>query len=48
LKNIQVFLLHQPMVSNHNDKFTVDEDVLHRGSALYAQFAYDFLKEKAK
>lgn len=33
--------------SNHNDKFTVDEDALHRGSALYAQFAYDFLKEKS-
>lgn len=31
--------------SNHSDKFTVDEDVLHRGSALYAQFAYDFLKK---
>lgn len=30
---------------NHNDKFTVDEDVLHRGSALYAQFAYDFLEQ---
>lgn len=29
---------------NHNDKFTVDEDVLHRGSALYAQFAHDFLE----
>ncbi|MFA9423800.1 MAG: amidohydrolase [Sedimentibacter sp.] len=34
--------------SNHNDKFTVDESVLHRGSALYAQFAYDFLEEKSK
>lgn len=33
--------------SNHSDKFTVDEDVLHRGSALYAQFAYDFLAEKS-
>jgi len=32
--------------SNHNDKFTVDEDVLHRGSALYAQFACDFLADK--
>ena len=31
--------------SNHNDKFTVDETALHRGSALYAQFAYDYLKE---
>ena len=34
--------------SNHNDKFTVDEDVLHRGSALYAQFAVDYLEEKSK
>jgi len=31
--------------SNHNDKFTVDESVLHRGSALYAQFAHDYLEE---
>jgi amidohydrolase len=31
--------------SNHHSEFTVDEDVLHRGSALYAQFAFDFLKE---
>ena len=34
--------------SNHNDKFKVDETVLHRGSALYAQFAVDFLAEKSK
>lgn len=34
--------------SNHNDKFTVDESVLHRGSGLYAQFAYDYLEEKSK
>jgi len=34
--------------SNHNDKFTVDESVLHRGSALYAQFAVDYLEEKSK
>ncbi len=32
---------------NHNDKFDVDESVLHRGSALYAQFAVDYLLEKA-
>ena len=32
--------------SNHSDKFKVDESVLHRGSALYAQFAHDFLNEK--
>lgn len=28
---------------NHNDCFTVDEAVLKRGAALYAQFARDFL-----
>lgn len=28
---------------NHNDCFTVDEAVLKRGAALYAQFAKDFL-----
>lgn len=33
---------------NHSDKFTVDESVLHRGSALYAQFAYDYLKENKR
>lgn len=33
--------------TNHNDKFDIDEAVLHRGSALYAQFAYDFLTEKS-
>lgn len=33
---------------NHNDKFDVDESVLHRGSALYAQFAVDYLNEKAR
>ena len=29
--------------TNHHEKFTVDEDVLHRGSAIAAQFAVDFL-----
>ncbi|MGF6905627.1 amidohydrolase [Fusobacterium sp. PH5-44] len=33
---------------NHNDKFTIDEDSLERGAALYAQFAYDYLIEKNK
>mgnify|MGYP000843913669 CR=1 FL=1 len=33
--------------SNHNDKFTIDETVLHRGAGLYAQFAVDFLEEKS-
>jgi amidohydrolase len=32
---------------NHNDKFDVDESVLHRGAAFYAQFAVDYLTEKA-
>lgn len=32
--------------SNHNDKFTVDEDSLERGAALEAQFALDYLKNK--
>lgn len=31
--------------NNHNDKFDVDESKLHMGSALAAQFAYDFLSE---
>ena len=34
--------------SNHSDKFTVDEDALHRGAALYAQFAKDFLDERSR
>ena len=33
---------------NHNDHYTVDESVLKRGAAMYAQFAYDFLIEKSK
>lgn len=32
--------------SNHSDKFTVDEEALHRGAALYAQFAKDFTDER--
>lgn len=31
------------MYANHNDKFNVDEDSLKMGSALYVQFAVDFL-----
>ena len=31
--------------TNHNEKFTSDEDVLFRGSALSAQFAVDFLSK---
>ncbi|MEG2144270.1 MAG: amidohydrolase, partial [Oscillospiraceae bacterium] len=30
---------------NHSDKFTADEDILHKGSATLAQFAVDFLGE---
>lgn len=33
---------------NHSDKFTVDEAILHRGAALYAQFAADYLESTAK
>ncbi len=29
--------------TNHNEKYTTDEDALYRGSALAAQFAVDFL-----
>lgn len=29
--------------NNHNDHFTVDESILWRGAALYAQFALDYL-----
>ena len=31
--------------TNHNEKYTVDEDALQRGSALAAQFAVDFLSK---
>ena len=33
---------------NHNDHYTVDESVLKRGAAMYAQFAYDFLESEKK
>ena len=33
--------------SNHSDKFTVDEDALRHGAALYAQFAADYIEEKS-
>ena len=32
--------------TNHSDQFKVDESALERGSALYAQFAFDFLKDE--
>ena len=31
--------------SNHHEKYDVDEEVLKRGAAVYAQFAHDFLAE---
>lgn len=31
--------------SNHSDKFQIDESVLQRGAAFYAQFALDFLEQ---
>lgn len=31
---------------NHNDHYTVDESVLKRGAAMYAQFAFDYLEIK--
>ena len=33
---------------NHNDHYTVDESVLKRGAAMYAQFAYDYLEAKSR
>ncbi len=32
---------------NHHEKYNVDEDILHRGAAVAAQFAMDFLAETA-
>lgn len=32
-------------LSNHHERFTVDEDALHHGAAISAQFAYDFLNK---
>lgn len=32
--------------TNHHEAYTIDEEVLKRGSAVYAQFAYDFLTQK--
>lgn len=34
-------IIHPP----HSDTFRVDEDILHRGAAFYAQFAHDFLAD---
>ncbi len=33
---------------NHNDRFTIDEAALQRGTALYAQFAVDFLRSDSE
>ena len=32
---------------NHHEKYDVPEDVLKRGAAMYAQFAFDFLEANA-
>lgn len=34
--------------SNHHEKFTPDEDALHHGAAIAAQFAYDYLKNESE
>ena len=31
----------------HSDSFCVDEEILPKGAALYAQFAHDYLQEAA-
>ena len=31
----------------HNEKFRIKEEILHKGSAFYAQFAADYLEQKA-
>ncbi len=31
---------------NHHEKYDIDEEVLKRGAAVYAQFAYDFLDQE--
>lgn len=33
--------------TNHHEKYSVPEEVLQRGAAMHAQFALDFLTEKA-
>ena len=34
--------------SHHSPTFDVDEDVLYHGAGIYAQFAFDYLREKAQ
>ena len=36
------------MYSNHHEKYDVVEDILHRGAAVAAQFAVDYLTETAQ
>lgn len=36
------------MYGNHNEKYDVDETILHRGAAVAAQFAADYLAETAQ
>lgn len=31
--------------TNHQEQYTVDEGLLKRGAAVYAQFAFDYLEE---
>ena len=31
----------------HNEKFKINENILHKGAAQYAQFAADWLEENA-
>ena len=35
-------------ISNHHEKFLPEESALKRGSAVMAQFAFDYLKQNAK
>ena len=36
------------MYGNHHEKYDVDETILHRGAAVAAQFAADYLAETAQ
>ena len=37
-----------PYYPHHNSRFNIDEDAIEQAASLYAQFALDFLKEKAE
>ena len=32
----------------HNDRFKINEEILHKGAAQYAQFAFDYLEKTAE